>query len=54
MELLAEGFHAIKLRLGRKTLWDDVLATRAVRARIPAEVLLMTESIRGNGRTELR
>jgi mandelate racemase len=43
MELLAEGFHAIKLRLGRKTLWDDVLATRAVRARIPAEVLLMTD-----------
>src|SRR5437660_4944564 len=43
MELLAEGFHAIKLRLGRKTLWEDLLATRAVRARIPAETLLMTD-----------
>jgi mandelate racemase len=43
LELLAEGFHAIKLRLGRKMLWDDVLATRAVRARIPAEALLMTD-----------
>ncbi len=43
LELLAEGFHAIKLRLGRKTLWDDVLAARAVRAKIPAEALLMTD-----------
>src|SRR5262249_18927203 len=43
MELLAEGFHAVKLRLGRKRLWDDVLAVRAVRARIPAEALLMTD-----------
>jgi len=43
MELLAEGFHAVKLRLGRNTLWDDVLAVRAVRARIPAETLLMTD-----------
>src|SRR5438445_11403224 len=43
LELLGEGFHAIKLRLGRKTLWEDVLATRAVRARIPAEALLMTD-----------
>ena len=43
LELLSEGFHAVKLRLGRKTLWDDVLAVRAVRARIPAEALLMTD-----------
>jgi mandelate racemase len=43
LELLAEGFHAVKLRLGRKTLWDDVVATRAVRARIPDEALLMTD-----------
>src|SRR5207245_8516233 len=43
LELLAEGFHAVKLRLGRKTLWEDLLATRAVRARIPAETLLMTD-----------
>src|SRR5216684_2643834 len=43
LELLAEGFHAIKLRLGRETLWDDLVATRAVRARIPADALLMTD-----------
>src|SRR2546423_7273742 len=43
LELLAEGFRAVKLRLGRKTLWDDVVATRAVRARIPDEALLMTD-----------
>jgi mandelate racemase len=43
VELLAEGFHAVKLRLGRKALWDDVLATRAVRAKIPAGALLMTD-----------
>ena len=43
LELLSEGFHAVKLRLGRKTLWEDVPATRAVRARIPAEALLMTD-----------
>ena len=43
LELLAEGFHAVKLRLGRKALWDDVLATRAVRAKIPSEALLMTD-----------
>jgi mandelate racemase len=43
LELLAEGFHAIKLRLGRKTLWEDIVATRAVRAKIPADALLMTD-----------
>ena len=43
LELLAEGFRAVKLRLGRKTLWDDVVATRAVRAKIPDEALLMTD-----------
>ena len=42
-ELLAEGFRAVKLRLGRKTLWEDVVATRAVRAKIPDEALLMTD-----------
>ncbi|HYV65722.1 MAG TPA: enolase C-terminal domain-like protein, partial [Myxococcales bacterium] len=43
LELLAEGFHAVKVRLGRKALWDDILAVRAVRARIPAEALVMTD-----------
>ena len=42
-QLLAEGFRAVKLRLGRKTLWEDVVATRAVRAKIPDEALLMTD-----------
>jgi mandelate racemase len=43
LALLAEGFHAVKLRLGRKALRDDLEATRAVRARIPADALLMTD-----------
>jgi mandelate racemase len=43
LELLGEGFHAVKLRLGRKTLWDDVVVTRAVRQRIPEDALLMTD-----------
>ena len=43
LELLAEGFRAVKLRLGRKTLWDDVVVTRAVRQRIPEDALLMTD-----------
>jgi mandelate racemase len=43
LELLAEGFRAVKLRLGRKALWDDVVVTRAVRQRIPEDALLMTD-----------
>jgi len=43
MELLAEGFQAVKLRLGRRSAADDLRAVRAVRARIPAAALLMTD-----------
>jgi mandelate racemase len=43
MELLSEGFHAVKLRLGRKSAAEDLCAARTVRAKIPAEALLMTD-----------
>jgi len=43
LELLAEGFHAVKLRLGRKSAAEDLRAARAVRARIPSDALLMTD-----------
>src|SRR4051812_13421447 len=43
LELLAEGFHAVKLRLGRAAWADDLLAVRAVRKKIPADALLMTD-----------
>jgi mandelate racemase len=43
VELLAEGFHAVKLRLGRKSAAEDLRAARTVRAKIPGEALLMTD-----------
>ena len=43
VELLGEGFHAVKLRLGRKSAVEDLRTARAVRAKIPAEALLMTD-----------
>jgi len=43
MELLAEGFHAVKLRLGRKSAAEDLRVARAVRARIPADALLLSD-----------
>ena len=42
-ELLAGGFRAIKLRLGYATLEGDLAAARAVRARVPADVAVMTD-----------
>lgn len=42
-ELLDEGFKAIKLRLGYRTLEDDVAAVRAVKKRIPAAATLMSD-----------
>jgi mandelate racemase len=43
-ELLAEGdFMAVKLRLGYDALDADVAATRAVRARVPAETIVMAD-----------
>jgi mandelate racemase len=42
-ELVAEGFSAVKLRLGRPTAGEDLAAARAVRRRIPEGALLMTD-----------
>jgi mandelate racemase len=41
--LLAGGFRAVKLRLGYPTLEADLAAVRAVRARIPEHVAIMTD-----------
>lgn len=41
--LLEGGFRAIKLRLGHATLAADLAAIRAVRRRVPADVLVMTD-----------
>ena len=43
LELVAEGFGAIKMRLGRPRGEDDLAAVRAVRSAIPAEVKLMAD-----------
>ena len=42
-QLLAEGFKAIKLRVGRQDPAADLAVVRAVRKRIPAEALLMLD-----------
>ena len=42
-ELVAEGFRAIKMRLGRADAVDDLAAVRAVRAAIDPEVALMAD-----------
>jgi mandelate racemase len=42
-ELLDEGFKAVKLRLGYRTLEEDVVAARAVKKRIPAHAVLMSD-----------
>lgn len=42
-KLLAGGFRAVKLRLGYPTLDADLAATRAVRARIPADISVMVD-----------
>jgi mandelate racemase len=43
LELVAEGFSAIKMRLGRPSGRDDLAAVRAIRAAIPPEVELMAD-----------
>ena len=43
LELVAEGFRAIKMRLGRPSGHDDLAAVRAVRAAIPQDVALMAD-----------
>jgi mandelate racemase len=42
-ELVAEGFRAIKMRIGRPSGNDDLAAVRAVRAAIPPDVVLMSD-----------
>jgi len=42
-ELLAGGFEAIKMRLGRPTLEADLAAIRAVRRRVPQEIKIMAD-----------
>ncbi|MDX6417687.1 MAG: mandelate racemase, partial [Trebonia sp.] len=42
-ELVAEGFRAIKMRLGRPSGDDDLAAVRAVRAAIGPDVVLMSD-----------
>jgi len=43
LELLASGFEAVKIRLGRQDAADDRRAVRNVRATIPAETALMAD-----------
>jgi len=43
LELLENGFKAVKLRLGRPQADDDLLAVRTVRKRLPSEVALMVD-----------
>ena len=42
-KLLEGGFRAVKMRLGHPALEADLLAVRAVRKRLPAEVALMVD-----------
>src|SRR5262249_6676625 len=43
-QLLVEGnFTAVKLRLGYPTLAEDVAALRAVRTRVPADTVIMSD-----------
>lgn len=41
--LLENGFRAVKLRLGRAELGQDLAAARAVRRRLPADIHLMVD-----------
>jgi mandelate racemase len=41
--LLASGFLAVKMRMGRPTFDDDLAAVRAVRKRLPDDVKLMVD-----------
>ncbi len=43
LELVAEGFRAVKMRLGRTRAEDDLAAVRALRRALPAEVMLMVD-----------
>lgn len=53
-ELVAEGFRAIKMRLGRPIATDDIAAVRAVRAAIGADVALMADYNQALGPADAR
>jgi len=42
-QLVAGGFRAIKIRLGRPPFMDDLAAVRAVRKRLSDDVVLMVD-----------
>jgi mandelate racemase len=42
-ELVAEGFRAVKLRMGRREARDDIEALRAVKQAIGTEIVLMVD-----------
>jgi mandelate racemase len=42
-ELIANGFQAVKMRLGRPSFADDLAAVRAVRKRLPDDIALMVD-----------
>ena len=43
MELVGEGFRAIKVRVGRANVDEDIAAVRAARESIPRDVVLMAD-----------
>src|SRR5262245_57458739 len=47
IELVKEGFEAVKLRLGRPSAADDIAALRAVRKAIGAKITLMVDFNQG-------
>ncbi|MEJ3653341.1 enolase C-terminal domain-like protein [Actinomycetes bacterium KLBMP 9759] len=53
-ELVAEGFRAIKMRLGRRSAGDDVAAVGAVREAIGPDVVLMADYNQSLGPVEAR
>jgi mandelate racemase len=50
--LLEGGMQAVKLRLGYATLAEDIVVTRAVRARLPDQVALMVDYNQALSRVE--
>ncbi|HEY4017937.1 MAG TPA: enolase C-terminal domain-like protein [Pseudonocardiaceae bacterium] len=54
LELVAEGFRAIKMRLGRPGPADDLAAVRAVRAAIGPDIALMADYNQALGLIEAR
>lgn len=47
LELVDEGFHGIKMRLGRPTAQEDLAAVQAVRSAVPGDIALMADFNQG-------